>query len=374
MVRSHLCFLVASIALISGCQKKVQVVQRPVPKVEAATAFSATIPLFLEGIGHVKAFNSVEIKSQVEGRLMEVYYDQGSVVHENQLLLTIDPRPYKAQLAEAEGTLLESKANLKFAEEKVSRYTKLVEDEFVSKLNYDEYTTNVQALLGAIKKNEGAVANAKVNLDYCYIKAPFTGRVGRRLVDKGNVVANDGATLVTLNQIQPIYVDFSLPEKDLSSILARRGQASLVVEAYIPEKEPIKERGMLVVIDNTVDTSTGMIPLRAQFANERELMWPGQFAKVRYILEEKHEATLVPEEAIVLTQKGNSVWVIDATNKATLRAVKVGEKLGGVWEILEGIQPGEKVITVGQINVRSGDVVEITKLQAGHLDESRSWK
>lgn len=365
--------IITVLYLTSSCSKNKEELMKPLTRVDIAEVQESTIPIFLEGIGHVRAFNYAEIKSQVEGELFQIHYDQGKDVEEGELLLTIDPRPYKAKLQEAEGMLLESKANLRFAEEKVSRYTKLVKEEYVSKLDYDEYVTNVEALLATIKKNEGTVADAKVNLEYCYIRAPFFGRVGKKLVDKGNLIANDGSTLVTLNQIQPIYVDFSLPEKELTRILKKQKIQDLAVKVYIPEIDPLEEEGKLIVIDNSVDPSTGMIPLRAQFSNEQGLLWPGQFAKVRLILREKEQALVAPEQAINLGQKGYFAMVVDSDNKIEIQAVQVGEKINGVWEILGGLNKGDKVVTNGQINVRVGQEVEVADLDKDFLNLLGGW-
>lgn len=360
--------------LVSSCGKHETAPVRIAPKVEACRVEESHIPIFLEGIGHVRAYNYAEIKSQIEGELFQVHYDQGEDVETGELLITIDPRPYQAKVQEAEGILLESKANLKFAEEKVMRYTKLVKEEYVSKLDYDQYVTNVEALLATIKKNEGALADAKLNLEYCYIRAPFTGRIGKRLIDKGNLIANDGSPLLILNQIHPIYVDFSLPEKYLTKILmAQRKHHNLKVKVHIPEMSMIEEEGSLIVIDNKVDTSTGMVGLRAEFANECELLWPGQFAKVRLILEEKSDAVLAPEEGINLSQKGYFALVLDESNVVSQQAVKVGEQMDGIWEIVDGLKTGDKIITRGQLNVRTGETVDVVNLQKDLLQRLEKW-
>jgi len=368
------CAIALCLCWICGCNKEEKAPLHSAPKVEACKVEESTIALFLEGIGHVRAYNYAEIKSQVEGELFQVHYEQGEEVEAGELLITIDPRPYLAKVQEAEGMLLESKANLQFAEEKVLRYTKLVKEEYVSKLDYDQYVTDVEALLASIKKNEGALADAKVNLDYCYIRAPFSGRVGKRLVDKGNLIANDGSALLTLNQIQPIYVDFSLPEKYLTRILLRqREKKNLVVRVHIPEVATVEEEGVLVVIDNKVDPSTGMIGLRAEFSNACKLLWPGLFTKVRLILEEKPQAVLAPEEGINLSQKGYFALVIDSSDVAVSRPVKVGEQIDGIWEILEGLKPGDRIITKGQLNVRVGEAVHIVSMQQDLLQRLDKW-
>jgi multidrug efflux system membrane fusion protein len=365
--------LVVLSGLIGGCAKSKKEAIQSLVKVETAEVMEATIPLFLEGIGHVRAFNSVDIKSQVEGELIGVHYEQGQMVKEGELLVTIDPRPYKAKLQQAEGLLLETKANLRFAEEKVMRYTKLVQEDYVSKIDYDQYVTSVEALLASIKKNEGALDDAKVNLSYCYIKAPFPGRVGKRLIDKGNLIANDGSTLMTLDQMQPIYVDFSLPEKQLTRILLKQSKGNLRICVRIPEVNPVEEEGVLVVIDNRVDPSTGMVPLRAQFMNSQRLLWPGQFTKVRLILEEKEHAKLIPEEGINIGQKGYFAWVLDENQEVNVRSVVLGERIGGICEVKEGLKKGDVVITQGQINVKVGDRVEVVSVNKDYIKDLKLW-
>lgn len=362
------CFIIIA-GLISGCSKKKGLPKAMVPPVEVATVISATIPLYIEGIGHVTAFNSAEIKAQVEGELMNVYYEQGQDVEEGELLVLIDPRPYQAQLKEAEGTLIETKSNLKFAEDKVMRYSKLVDDNYVSQLNYDEFVTNVNSLLGSLKKNEGNLQYAKINLDYCYIKAPFSGRVGKKLIDQGNLIANDGQTLVLLNQIQPIYVDFTVPERDLLEIFRFQTIDELKVKLVLPNSYILDELGDLIVIDNQISQDTGMIQLRAQFANKSKLLWPGLFVKAQLILEEKQGSILVPEECLNLGQKGYYIYIVDQQKNAKQVPVKLGQRFGTLIEIPSGIQASDLVVVNGQFNIFPGEQVDIkstseTKLPA----------
>lgn len=372
MMRFSVYVLSAFCLLFVSCGKKKEV-KKPPPKVYAAHAAKKTVPYYLEGIGHVRAYNSANIQSQVEGYLEGIHYTQGKDVNKGDILITIDPDNYKAKLEESEGELEQSKAQLRFAEEKVIRFTKLVEDDYVSKLNYDEYVSNFQALLGTVKRNQGSVDNARTNLDYCYIKAPFTGRVGKKLVDIGNLVQNDGSTLLIVNQIQPIYVDFSLPEKQLTRILKKQSKENLEVKVHIPEVEVVEEIGKLIVVSNSVDETTGMVPLRAEFKNEDELLWPGQFAKVRLILRDVEDAILVPEEAINLGQKGMYVEVIEADNIAKFKYVEVGETYGDLVVIEKGIEEGELVITTGQIQVKPNSPVNVVKVEDDILKKFKEW-
>ena len=361
------------VVTLFSCSKQQPVVDKALVKVETAVALETTIPVFCEGIGHVKASKTAEIKAQVEGRLKTINYIQGQRVKEGDLLVTIDPRPYEAKLQEAQGLLCESQAQLRFAEEKVMRYSKLLNEDYVSKINFDQYVSSAEALLATIQKNEGVVKEAQVNLDYCYIKAPFEGRVGKKLIDEGNLIANDGAALLTLQQIEPVYVDFSLPEKELSRIFSLGNLENIVIKAHLSQSEPIECTGKLLVIDNTVDSSTGMIPLRAEFSNQEHILWPGQFVKVRVILKEKPKALLVPDEAINLSQKGFYVFILDKEKKAYVTPVTLGEKIGGVVEILSGILPGQKVVTNGQFNLKEGDEVQEAFCDDQYLKKLDIW-
>lgn len=358
---------------LSSCAKEEKTLSKPPVKVETAVALETKIPIFLEGIGHVKASKAAEIKAQVEGRLKTIHYIQGQQVKEGDLLVTIDPRPYEAKLQEAEGMLLESQAQLRFAEEKVMRFSKLLNDDYVSKINFDEYVSSAESLLATIKKNEGLVKEAQVNLDYCYITAPFDGRVGKKLIDEGNVIANDGATLLTLQQIEPVYVDFSLPEKDLAKIFRYDKLENFAVKAHLAAADPLECVGRLLVVDNKVDTATGMIPMRAEFVNKERVLWPGQFIKIRVILKEKPQGLMVPDEAINLSQKGFYVYVIDKEKKAYVSPVTLGEKIGDVVEVLTGVLPGQKVVINGQFNLAEGDEVEEVFCDNQFLDKLDIW-
>ncbi len=350
-----LCFF----CVFSSCSKKKKEIKRPPVKVEAAKTAKATIPIFLEGIGHVRAYNQAKIKSRVEGVLFDVHYEQGQVVEQDMSLMTIDPRPYEAQLKQAEGDFIRYSADLKFAQDKALRYSKLVEESYVSQLHFDEYVSNVNALQGQVKKTQGEIDNAKLNLEYCKVIAPFTGRIGKRLIDKGNLVTNDGSTLIILNQIQPIFVDFSLPEKDLLKIQKKEALSDLKVKIKVEDVENFDEDGELIVIDNDINAQTGMIPLRAQFQNKKRLLWHGQFVKAKLILEMKKDAILIPEDALCLGQKGNYVYVIDHGSTARKVDVTIGECLSGLVEIKSGLKGTELVVTNGQISLKTGSEVSI---------------
>lgn len=350
-----------------ACSKKEAPKEKPLTPVNVAQVLESTIPIYIEAIGHVVAYNQAEIKSRIEGELMGVHYQQGDIVQEGELLITIDPKPYIAKVEETQGQLLEDEASLKFAKEKAARYSTLVGSNYVSKLDYDQYVTNVEMFEGAVMRDEGALAEAQVNLSYCYITAPFTGRVGKKLIDKGNLVGNDGSTLVVLNQTMPIYVDFSIPEKDLTHVARLAKKQTLVVEAYIPQSGLAPIKGRLLLLDNIINTKTGMIPIRAVFQNEEGYLWTGQFVRIHLILKEESNALLIPETGVNLGQKGSYAVVVNDQHVAEIRLIVTGEKIGQVVQVVKGLKLGEYVVTNGQLNVGNGTKVDVKKVDKDYL-------
>ncbi len=344
--------------LTCSCHKKEEAKKRPIPKVSTTMVVEQEIPIFIEAIGHSRAYNSAEIKAQVEGELMEVHFEQGQDVYEGDPLFTIDPRPYEAKLAQAEAVLLENLAKLRFAKEKVARYEPLVGNNYVSILNYEQYLTDVDLYEATILQNKAEIETAKINLDYCYLKAPFNGKVGKRLIDKGNLIANDGNTMLIVNQIEPIYVDFSIPEKDLFRVQESEKKKDLQVLVQVPGGEKKVFEGKLLFVNNLINSNTGMIPLRAEFANTGRFLWPGQFAKIKLILKRKPNALLIPVDSVNPGQKGRFVFTVK-NNTAEYRAVELGERVGNYVEILSGLKPHEIVISDGQINVKKNKPVDI---------------
>ncbi len=357
----YIIFLLLSISIFQGCSKK-SVTKRPPVNVEAAKATQKKIPIFIESIGLVKAYNHVKIKSQVEGWLEKLHFEEGTHVNEGDLLFTIDPRQYEAAVEEAEGKLLKYESDLVFALDRVERYGQLVADNYVSQIEFDQYTTNVAMLEASILSAKGALEKAKLDLEYCYIRSPINGLAGKKLVDPGNLVANDGSKLLVINQLQPVFVDFSVPEKDLITVLQMERKKELRVLVTIPNSKLDPFEGKLVLVDNAVDNKTGMIPLRAEFANQMEYLWPEQFVRVKLILEEKPDAILVPETAVNMGQKGEYVVLISEDKKASIKQVQTGEKVGSFIEVTNGVKKGEMVITNGQLLVREGSEVNIKKV------------
>ncbi|MCH9613123.1 MAG: Multidrug resistance protein MdtA [Chlamydiia bacterium] len=352
--------LLVPLFLAVGCSKKTPDAPKKKPtRVEVAKTRVAKIPILLEAVGHYTPFNTVEIKAQVEGVLEVLHFTEGQKVTEGAPLFTIDPRPFEAKKLQAEAALLENQANLAFAIDKASRYSHLVNENYVSQVNYDEYTTNVEVYNAAVMKNRAEIDLAQINLDYCFIQSPITGFTSKRLVDRGNLIVNDGKPMLTVNQISPIFVDFSLPEKDFFKVLRRQKSRPLKIYTIVPGYEDRPFVGELQMIDNHIKQSTGMIPLRGILPNSDELLWPGQFVRVQVLLDEIPNAVMVPQVAINLGPKGKYVWVVDRQKTVEMRQVETGEELGKEVQIIEGLKEGELVVKNGQLTLRPNDHVKI---------------
>lgn len=325
-------------------------------KVKTLLVKEAETPLFLEALGHVEPIQSVEVLSRVEGELMEVLFTEGQEVKRGDLLFTIDPRPYEIRLQEAEATLQESLAHLSLAQEKVIRYAPLARDEYISQLGYEELQTQLAIQQALVARNKATVEGAKLNLSYCWIQAPFDALTGILKIERGNLIGADkGKPLVSLNQISPIYVTFSLPEVSLPRIL--QAGPKLPVEVAFDAFGGSNLTGTLQMIDNTVDRKTGMVKLRGIFANETRTLWPGQFVRSRLILD-RVNAVVIPYTAIQVTSNGPIVFVVKPDQIVEARAVQLGQREDLNVIVLSGVRAGETIVTEGQINLVTGAQVE----------------
>jgi multidrug efflux system membrane fusion protein len=326
--------------------------------VVVATVRQKDVPVQLRAIGNVEAYSTVSIKSQVVGQLAEVHFEEGQRVKKGDLLFTIDPRPFEAALRQLEANLARDKAQASNADVEYKRATDLLAQGFVSRDEYDTAQTRQATQQAAVKADEAAVEHAKLELQYCYIHAPIDGRVGQILVHQGNVVKENDTTLAVINQIQPIYVSFSVPEQELAQIRQRAAAWPLTVEAFVPQRaEPAI--GELRFINNTVDTTTGTVLLKGLFANDDEVLWPGQFVDVHLTLGTQLAVVVVPAEAVQVGQQGQFVWVVSADQTAEVRPVEVGQMLGPEVIVGKGLTAGEQVVTDGQVRLAAGVRVEI---------------
>ena len=332
--------------------------------VSVAHVIQKTLPVQLRAVGIVEAYSTVSVRSQITGTLTNVHFKEGQDVKKGELLFTIDPRPFEAALKQVEANLARDLAQLENAVQQARRYGELVKKQYVSQEQYDQIRTNAGALEAVVQADKAAVENAKVQLGYCYIYSSVTGRTGSLLVSEGNLVrVNDATPLLVINQVSPIYVNFSVPEQHLSEIKKRMASGQLKVDAIFPQNEDLGEQGVVSFVDNAVDRTTGTIRLKGTFANSSRWLWPGQFVNALVTLATQPDAVVVPAQAVQAGQDGQHVFVVTSEKTAELRKVVVNRTVDGEAVIEEGLKPGETVVTDGQFQLAPGVKVE-TKKQA----------
>jgi multidrug efflux system membrane fusion protein len=333
--------------------------------VQAAAAVRKTVPVQLTAIGTVESYASVSIKSRISGQLVQVHFKEGQEVPKGALLFTIDPRPYEVALKEALARLAKDKVLAEKAQIDARRYADLAGKDFVSRDKSEQFRANAAALKATLEGDKAAIENARLQLSYCYIHAPFSGRTGSLLVDEGSQIkANDDRGLVEITQIAPIYVGFSVPQQDLARIQKYMKQATLPVAAFLPGDKVHPVNGNLTFLDNRISSETGTIRLKAMFANDDRRLWPGQFVDVVLTLTTRPDAILVPSEAIQTGQQGLFVFVIKPDMTVESRPVAVAMTLGSETVIDSGVLPGEQVVTDGQFRLIPGSRVQIRKLES----------
>jgi multidrug efflux system membrane fusion protein len=353
--------LFLGVALLTGsCSgEKKKAAPPPVP-VLVATVAEKTVPVTLKAIGNVEAYSTVSIKSRIAGQLVQVNFKEGQDVKEGELLFVIDPRPYEAALKQAEANLAKDKALAVKAQTDAVRYLELIKKQFVSQQDYDQAKSTAESLGATVNADQVAVQNAKLNLSYCYIKAPITGRTGNLLAHQGNMIKENADTaMLVINQIQPIYVSFAIPEQNLAELRKYVAEKQVQVEAIIPGQENKPEVGVLSFIDNTVDKATGTILCKATFTNEHKRLWPGLFINVVVELTTQPDAILVPSQAVQTSQEGQIIFVVKPDLTVEVRKVEVGHALNSEVIITKGLKPGERVVTDGQLRLVPGAKVQI---------------
>ncbi len=339
----------------AACSQSQEIKQPPAVSVSTARVEECTVQHYYDYIGHVIPRNSVKIVPQVQGYLTEVCFQEGQEVKAGDTLATIDNRPYKAALAKAEAALSQTIVSLKYSEETVNRYAKLVPEDFVSQLDFDKYVTNVLSDEAVIKQNLADIETAKINLGFTTMQSPINGVVGLRLVDAGNYIpAGTTDPIVIVNQLAPITVEFYVPEDDLGEIRRVQCKHALKTHVFLEGIEEDCHEGVLTLVNNEVDQNTGSILLRATLPNEDRALWPGQFVSVRLFLDPLPNAVLVPSLAIQNSQRGPYLFVIKPDGTAEQRYVKIGQHEGEMTVVTEGVKVGETVVTEGQINLYPG--------------------
>lgn len=348
---------------IFGCAKKKPLLEpKPFP-VKVASTITKNIPEYIQTVGHMEAFNIVNIMAQANGRLIKTYFNEGDNINEGDLLFLIDQRPYLASLKQAEGALEESIANMMYAKRTAERNAPLVQDEYISQDTFDNLITNVQSDEGVVKQREAALDNAEINLSYTTIYSPINARAGESLVDDGNLILESAETpLVTLNQITPIYATFFINEKDLPRVQRFQKKDSLKTIVTVGDPEVPNYSGILTFIDNGIDLSTGMVKMKATLKNEDRILWPNQFVQIKLILDTLEDTTLIPFEAVQNNAKGKYVFVVKGNQKVEMRQIEVGQmQADNMIVVTKGLQIREKVVTEGQINLYNGAKIKIVK-------------
>jgi multidrug efflux system membrane fusion protein len=361
MLRGNKTFHVACVLglLLTACAKKdPPPFERPPSPVTVATAVTQDVPLYLDEVGHTVAREVVSVQPEVSGKITEIHFADGADLKKGDPLFTIDPRPFEAQLNAAQANLAQSRAALDFAKIQFGRVQDLVESKAIARQDYDTRKNAVDVGEAQVKQNEAAVESARLNLEYTAIRSPIDGRAGHRLVDNGNVVTANTTTLLNIERMDPIYADFTATESDFSEVQRNSAKRELRVEVRLPD-EPKPEIGQLTFLDNSVQSSSGTVLLRATVPNPARHLWPGQFVNVRLVLATLPKAVLVPAAAPQDSAKGTFVYVVKEDSSAELRPVKLGQRQGELVVVEQGLQPGERVVMNGQLGVMPGGKVRV---------------
>lgn len=342
--------------------KSAKKAEPPAP-VRIAIAVERTVPIYLDGVGTVKARSTVAIKSRIEGQLFEALVEEGQTVHKGDELFRLDPRPLKARLKEVEAILARDRATHAKAVADVARLTGLSAKGYSPKVLLEDTLTLVDTSAATIRATEAVVELAKLNLDYATIRSPIDGRVGSILITPGNIVApNDVQPLLVITEIKPVYVSFSVPEQFVDELRRRMAADQLTVDVSTQASTMTATSGKLFFVNNEVDASTGTVQLLATFDNEDERLTPGQFARARILMSTLENAVLTPSRAVQINQKGHFIWVVKADNSVELRAVTPGVNDGDDTVIASGVKAGETVVTDGQLRLVPDILVDPQKM------------
>ena len=350
----------------SGSQKTPREAKQTPPAMPSVPVVAAPVKksdfsVYLSGLGSVTPLNTVTVKTRVDGELTKILFKEGQLVSKGELLAEIDPRPFEVQLTQAQGAMARDQAQLENARLDLVRFQDLVKKDLIPKQQLDTQVSLVNQFEGAVKSDQGQIDSARLQLTYSRITAPFSGRIGLRQVDAGNIVhASDAAGLAVITQMKPIAVIFSLPEDSLSQILGKiRSGAKLSVEAYDRDQKQKLATGTLLTVDNQIDPTTGTVKLKAEFPNRNYELFPNQFVNARLLIEVKHDAVIVPSQAIQRGQQGTFVYVVKADQTAEMRPVTLGISQEGNASITSGLSADELVVVDGADRLRNGGKVEV---------------
>jgi len=330
----------------------------PVP-VTAQTVQRAAFPVFVSGLGTVQPYNTVSVKSRVDGQIVNVAVKQGQLVKQGDLLVQIDPRPYQAVLEQAQAKKAQDEANLRNAEVNLQRDMTLAKSEFASHQQVDNDQATANQLKAQVQGDQAAIDSAQVQLDYTTIKAPIPGKVGFRNVDPGNIVhASDTTGIMTIVKLQPISVVFTAPEEDIGAINNALGAGAVPVDALTSDGTRTLARGRLALVNNQIDAASGTFQMKATFANEDNALWPGLSVNTRLLLETLPNAVVIPNDAVQHGPNGLYAYVIGKDNKVSMRDIKIDQEGGTSSVVASGLNPGDRVVVSGQFRLVQGTLVD----------------
>ncbi len=346
---------------VAGCGKKQEAARGPVVvPVTVVTVAQKDVPLQLRAIGTIEAYSTVSLKAQLSAEITGVHFREGQDVHRGDLLFTLDKRPYEVAVQQAQANLARDKARAENARIQASRYAKLLQEGVVASQQNDQARSEAEAADALLRADEAAIEKAKLDLQYCTIRSPIDGRTGSLIVHQGNLVkANENPAMVVINQVNPIYVNFALPEQNLPDVKKYMAAGKLRVEAVLPGDPSRPEQGTLTFIDNAVDNATGTIHLKATFANQQRRLWPGQYVNVVLTLTTQPNAIVVPTQALQTGQNGQYVFVVKSDGTAESRPIVAGRAVENVTIVEKGLQSGETVVTDGQLRLVPGSRVKV---------------
>jgi multidrug efflux system membrane fusion protein len=357
--------LLVACAFFSGCtsadskQQKAQAAAPHAVSVAVAKVQQQDVPVYLVGLGSVSAFYTANIKSRVDGQIMRVNFKEGQTVKQGELLIVIDPRPYQVQLEQMQAQLFKDQATLRDAQLNLQRYTTLIPSGSIAQQQVDTQKSLVDQLDGQVRTDQAQIDNARLQIVYCNITAPFTGRVGLRQVDPGNIIhAADTTPMLILTQLQPIAVIFTLPEDQLPTVSQHMKNSTLLVEAYSRDDQTKLATGKLQTIDNEIDPTTGTAKLKAVFDNKDNELWPNQFVNANLLLETRKNSTVLPTAAILRGPQGTFVYLVKPDKTVEARTVAISLTQGNITAVSSGLNPGDTVVTDGQDKLQTGSTIE----------------
>jgi multidrug efflux system membrane fusion protein len=357
--------LIVSIVFLScaACSsKKEKPKTKPAVPVKTTRAQQKDVAILIKAIGNIESFTTVAIKSQVSGQIARLHFAEGSEVEKGALLISIDPEPFLAILSQCEAALAKDQSQVKFAREQASRYEGLVKEGIVTRDQYDLLRTTAESFTANVAADRAAIRSARIQLGYCSIRSPISGRTGSIAMQPGNLVKANDLPIVAVNQISPIYATFSIPEKQLAAVKRAMAGNELKIEALIPNEPGSRETGTISFLDNAVNPATGTIKLKGVFANKSRKLWPGQFTDVIMTLGNLRNAVTVPTNAVQTSQQGQFVYVVKTDATVEMRPV-TATAAGEETVIEKGLAAGETVVTDGQLRLTPGARVDTEEKQ-----------